>query len=193
MELSLDRQRQWGRHCPDICDVLTAHGLLHDLGHGIATLAHLVEAVRGDPTLSESSATRMELITREMSRLLDVVAGEIAGHVEDVVEAVDVRALGSQVAELAAGRSGASVVLLPGPDVTLCANPNLLWRVLFNVVDNAARAAGPKGRVEIAISGAEAVVIDVTDDGPGFGRGQAGQASIGLPVVGSLIGSCGKT
>ena len=59
----------------------------------------------------------------------------------------------------------------------------LLWRALANVVDNATRAAGQAGRVEVVIGQASQTVIDVIDDGPGFGNGPPGTASLGLQVV----------
>ena len=34
-------------------------------------------------------------------------------------------------------------------------------------------------------------VVEVTDDGPGFGNGPPGTASLGLGVVSSLLESCG--
>ena len=71
----------------------------------------------------------------------------------------------------------------------------LLWRVLTNVVDNAARAAGPAGRVEITVGRlAEPpprAVLEVLDNGPGFGHGPPGAASLGLGVVTTLLDSCG--
>jgi signal transduction histidine kinase len=63
--------------------------------------------------------------------------------------------------------------------------------VLSNVVDNAARAAGPGGRVTVAIRQDGTPLVDVTDDGPGFGLGPKGTASLGLGVVRSLLEACG--
>jgi two-component sensor histidine kinase len=60
------------------------------------------------------------------------------------------------------------------------------------VVDNAARAAGPYGRVVVTVSARDdQAAVDVIDDGPGFGQGPPGAASLGLGVVTSLLESCG--
>jgi signal transduction histidine kinase len=71
----------------------------------------------------------------------------------------------------------------------------LLWRVLTNVVDNAARAAGPAGRVEITVgmlaNAPPWALLQVQDNGPGFGHGPPGAASLGLGVVTTLLESCG--
>jgi signal transduction histidine kinase len=86
-------------------------------------------------------------------------------------------------------------MLRPGPEVRVMASPVLLWRVLTNVVDNAARAAGPDGRVEIAVAmlaePPPRARLEVLDNGPGFGQGPPGAASLGLGVVTSLLESCG--
>jgi signal transduction histidine kinase len=164
----------------------------------MTTLSYLVEAVRGDVVLPDDSGFRMELLSLEMSRMLDLISAEIpARGAAEQVAVVDLGALSGQVAQLAGFAHETSVRLLPGRAVTVQASPALLWRVLTNVVDNAARAAGPQGTVELRV-GRESTkgqppvaVIEVTDDGPGFGSGPPGAASLGLTVVTSLLESCG--
>ena len=58
-----------------------------------------------------------------------------------------------------------------------------LRRSARNLVDNAVRAAGPHGRVEVAVrrEGSRAV-LEVSDDGPGFGRVPT-QQGLGLITV----------
>ena len=60
-----------------------------------------------------------------------------------------------------------------------------------NVVDNAARAAGRAGSVTMAVRQDGGPVIEVADNGPGFGAGPPGTASLGLGVVRSLLEACG--
>ena len=76
-----------------------------------------------------------------------------------------------------------------GPDgqAVLRVSGTLMWRVLANLVDNAVRAAGPDGTVEIRISQERDTVIEVVDDGPGFGGGPPGTAGLGLSVVRRLL------
>lgn len=193
MESSLDRRRGRGRRQSDTRDELAVHGLLHDLGHQMTTLSYLVEAVRGEAALPEDSGFRMELLSMEMSRLQDIIAREIPGSRDlSAVASLDLQSLAGQVAQLAdVAHERLEVLLRPGPEVVVQASPALLWRVLTNVVDNAARAAGPGGTVEISVGWERDAVIEVTDDGPGFGKGPPGTASLGLPVVRSLLESCG--
>jgi signal transduction histidine kinase len=193
MESSLDRRRGRGRRQSDARDELAVHGLLHDLGHQMTTLSYLVEAVRGEAALPEDSGFRMELLSLEMSRLQDIIAREIPGSRDlSAVAPIDLRSLSGQVAQLAnVAHETLEVRLLPGPEVVVEASPALLWRVLTNVVDNAARAVRPGGTVEISAAWERDAVIEVTDDGPGFGKGPPGTASLGLPVVRSLLKSIG--
>jgi signal transduction histidine kinase len=194
VEPGVDRRRSNGRRRGDDA----ARGLLHDLGHQMTTLSYLVEAVRGDVVLPDDSGFRMELLSLEMTRMLDIIASEVPDtrQAEDV-GAVNLAAVISQVTELAGFAHEASVTMLPGPLVGVEASAALLWRVLTNVVDNAARAAGPGGKVEVETrqeetrAGDPDAVIDVTDDGPGFGNGPPGTASLGLGVVTTLLESCG--
>jgi signal transduction histidine kinase len=146
--------------------------------------------------LPEDAGFRLELLSLEMTRLLDVIAHEIPGR-EDAaaVGELSLRSLAGQVTQLARVAHEADVTLRPGPEVQVMASPVLLWRVLTNVVDNAARAAGPAGRVEITVGQLAQppprALLEVLDNGPGFGHGPPGAASLGLGVVTSLLESCG--
>jgi signal transduction histidine kinase len=161
----------------------------------MTTLSYLVEAVRGDVELPGDAGSRLELLSLEMSRLLDIIAQEIPAPAGvPAVAEVELRSLAGQVTQLARIAHETSVILEPGPEVTVEASPALLWRVLTNVVDNAARAAGAFGRVGVAVSAqGDQAMLDVIDDGPGFGQGPPGAASLGLGVVTTLLESCGGT
>jgi signal transduction histidine kinase len=64
------------------------------------------------------------------------------------------------------------------------ADPLALWRALRNVVDNAVRATGPLGHVDVQVtSSAGWTVAQIDDDGPGFGGGARGLATLGLRIV----------
>ena len=161
----------------------------------MTTLSYLVEAVRGDVDLPGDAGNRLELLSLEMSRLLDIIAQEIPARAEvPALARVELRSLAGQVTHLARIAHETEVILEPGPEVTVEASPALLWRVLTNVVDNAARAAGAYGRVGVTVSAqGDQALLDVIDDGPGFGQGPPGAASLGLGVVTTLLESCGGT
>ena len=196
MESPRDRRNGPGRRLTDRAydgyDPIAVRGLLHDVGHQVVALSYLVETVRTEAGLPGGTRQRIELLAQEMSRLLELIGGELPGAPPASEGGrLDLRALAGQVAQLARVRHGVPVVVLPGPDMTIEANPHLLWRVLTNVVDNAARAAAPRGRVKISLRDQEGPAIDVADDGPGFGQGPPGSGSLGLSVVRSLLGACG--
>ncbi len=131
-----------GRRYADGREDPAVRGLLHDLGHEATTLAYLVEAVRGEPGFPSAARVRLELVSLEVSRLLDIIFhGVPDDHGYDETDIVDVRALAGQVAVLASARHRTSVVLRPGPAMSIQVNSVLLWRVLSNVIGNAARAA----------------------------------------------------
>jgi len=131
-----------GRRYADGREDPAVRGLLHDLGHEATTLAYLVDAVRGEPGFPSAARVRLELVSLEVSRLLDIIFhGVPDDHGYDETDIVDVRALAGQVAVLASARHRTSVVLRPGPAMSIQVNSVLLWRVLSNVIGNAARAA----------------------------------------------------
>lgn len=188
----LERRRRPGRRATDESGLPSLRGLLHDIGHEVSALASLVEVIRGDVTLPEGSKYRLELLSMEMERLLDLVNHGLRALVasEEVVP-VNVQQMLKQLADLAGVSHGANVTVMPGPDVVIDVNSVVLWRVLSNVVDNAARAAGRGGRVTLGVWQDSGTIIEVADDGPGFGAGPPGTASLGLEILTSLLGACG--
>lgn len=192
MGAPLDRRRGAGRRGSDTRDTRALRGLLHDLGHEMTTLSYLVEAVRGDVSLPHDSGFRLELLALEMSRLLDLISHGLGGMDETAErEPVHLREMVTQLARLASLAHDADVDVLPGPEPAPEMNAILLWRVMSNVIDNAARAAGPGGRVEVTIQQDGRTVIEVADNGPGFGAGPPGTASLGLDIVTSLLEASG--
>lgn len=164
------------------------HGLLHDLGQGLGTLSLLTDGIHDDPALSTETRHRLDLMERELSRLIDLAALPIG---DPVFDTVDAREWLGQLVSLAALSSRTTVTLRSGADVTLCTDKAFLWRMVANLADNAIRAAGPDGTVEIAIDGECDVVVEVIDNGPGFGDGPGGVASQGLGIVRELARRCG--
>lgn len=188
IEIAMDQQQQEHAAAPE-AEELRVRGLLHDLGHQMMTLSLLAESVRDDNALSTHSRQRMDLVMQEMFRIVDIISDSAAPsglNSLDPPGPVDVRQLANDVANLADVASDASVTVRPGPAAIVTAGSTLLWRVLANLVDNAVRATGPGGRVELTISQAQDTVVEVADDGPGFGPG-GGAAGLGLIVVGQLL------
>src|SRR4030081_1499182 len=123
MEWLVDRRQGPGRRSSDARDAQAVCGLLHDLEHGMATLSSLIAAAHGDPSLSIGSRTQLERAEGELARLSAFIIRWAAGPHDaaagGAADAVDVRALAGEVAQLAEIEHGATVVLLPGPEVSL--------------------------------------------------------------------------
>jgi signal transduction histidine kinase len=167
----------------------SVNGVLHDLGHELAALSYLAEAVCGDPGLSPDTRRRSEMLCLQTAALLDILRSAIMPPESGGV--VELRQLLRQVISLAALETSTTVVLSPGPEVLVAVNGPVMRRVLGNLIDNAVRAAGPGGRVDITIVPADRPVVEIADNGPGVGHGVAGWASLGLRIVAQLVTSFG--
>ncbi len=171
---------------------LTVRGLMHDLGHQMMTLSLLADSVRDDSALSADSRYRMELVMQEMFRIVDIIADSMPADVGPPrPAAVDVRDLACDVAQLAGLAYTTTVTVEPGGPAVIRIGSTQLWRVLVNLVDNAVRAAGPGGRVTVRIEQDLDTIVEVIDDGPGFGAGPAGAGGLGLAVVRQLLAAVG--
>jgi two-component system, OmpR family, sensor kinase len=110
---------------------------------------------------------------RRASRLVDdmLTMARIDGGIDLQRRPMELRELVEGVlAQRRLDPSAPSFRLAPGPPVDLVADPDRVTQVLANVIDNASRATGPGGQVEVEVAvpeGADAVVT-VTDDGPGI-------------------------
>jgi signal transduction histidine kinase len=170
-------------------------GLLHDLGHQLMTLSLLTESVRSDDAIPGESRRRIELVKQEMFRAMDMITDHLAledsSPEADGPDPLDIRELAGQAAQLAELAYGATIELLPGQPAAVRVSPAAAWRILSNLVDNAARSAGPDGHVEISVRHEVDTVIDVLDDGPGIGQAPSGMAGLGLSVVRQLVDAAG--
>lgn len=164
-------------------------GVLHDVGHELATLRYLLAEMRTAEAISADSARWLRDAEEQISRIGEIV-GLTTRH--PVPEPVSMREMLGRLAAGSDRAPGASVRLAPGPDVLLRIDPTNLWRMAANLVQNAARAAGAAGTVEIAVREEDqGVVVEIVDDGPGFGAGPGGTAARGLGIVTELARQCG--
>ncbi len=170
-----------------VADAGDVRGLLHDVGHGLATLS-LLAAAAGDP---EARERVLGLLDAEAARLLAVVRDGMRTVAVD--EPVALRPLLDEIVAVAACAFPTSIVLEPGPEVVVRTDPTMVWRAVSNIVDNAVRAAGPGGRVGLRVASGHlgGVVIEIVDDGPGFPGGPLRPGHLGLPLSIQMVAACG--
>lgn len=176
-------------------DEIGIRGPLHYLGHQIMTVSLLADSLQADGALSADAQRRLELVMQEAGRALEMITTNVLAESRAAVgvpaRSIDVRELADQVAQLVRLVHQTTVRLLPGPPAYVQVDSMTMWRVLCNLIDNAARAAGPTGQVDICIRQDDGTIIEVSDDGHGFGKGEHGLAGLGLCAVTQLIAACG--
>jgi signal transduction histidine kinase len=153
----------------------------HDLRQPVAAIVMLAAAAGVHRDLPDDVQERLDQITVEARRISDVcryLLGELDG-----LEVVDLQGLAIEVVESARVTSGVSIDLVTAP-VSVRAHSVDVWRALTNLIENACRAAGPDGSVLVKVgANSEGARLEVHDSGPGWGKGPAGTASLGLSIV----------
>jgi signal transduction histidine kinase len=160
----------------------------HDIRHELGTIIMLASAVAVSDDIGPVSRERVETLlgeTRWLDHLLRQLDAEEEGPAPVGPERVRVDEL---VGEIAAGLrlSSPRCIGYAADPAWAHIDPLALWRAVRNVLDNAQRIA--RDRVEVRV-GVESgwTVVQVDDDGPGFGSGSSGLASLGLGIVTDLV------
>lgn len=175
---------------PEVVESAKRRRIWHDIHHEIATIALLASVVGEAADVGAASQARATQIQRE-ARWLEELLRAYADASPDPpastwtppAERIRVDRLAGEV--VAALRlTSMARVRFEAVEAWTYGNRLALWRALRNLMDNAFRAAGPHGsvRVRIALEG-DWAVAQIDDDGPGFGAGPAGLASLGLGIV----------
>ncbi len=186
--------------------------LAHEIRNPLGSISGSIEMLREGPALSTEEKKLCDIVSREVTRLNDLVSDmvDLSKVRAPVVEDVDVGALAREVVELAArSPSGHDhrVEYVDGAAksslIAQC-DPAQMRQVLWNLVRNAlqASAAGGVVRVGVGTSGAaphEHVTMWVEDEGAGidadaknrifdaFYTTRTHGAGIGLAVVKRII------
>ena len=168
----------------------------HDLRQPVATILTLTSATAVEPQLPERVRQRLAQIAGEaqwMSQVIsELLAGSSAAAGHDA-EPVDVAGLVRAVVEAELlTYQGRIVVRQPGGGPTyVMATSTRLRRAVANVLSNATRAAGRNGQVELTERrDSDAELIEITDDGPGFGKVARGHG-LGLQIARQMLAEYG--
>ncbi|GAA2144313.1 sensor histidine kinase [Actinomadura napierensis] len=155
--------------------------LRHDIRHELGTIIMLASAVVVAEDVGDGSRARIEQLLGE-TRWLDHLLRRLDEDDDDQPlpspERIRVDELAAEVVtgmRLAAPHE----VGFRGGEAWAHMDPVALWRAVRNVLDNACRVA--EGRVDVQVEVDQGwVVIQVDDDGPGFGTGTGPTAGAGV-------------
>lgn len=159
-------------------------GLLHDIQQPLAVIRLLTE-VETDGGMR----ARLDEIGVQAMWALAVIEevlrpSDPESHLANPAAAVD-----RVVARYA--RFGATITTHVEARPVVHATQLVLERTMQSVVDNAVRAAGPDGRVDVVVlTEHDELLILVVDDGPGFGRIES-STGFGLTVASHLVATSG--
>lgn len=153
---------------------LAVSKIAHDL-RGILATAQLVAdrvAESCNPDCQRFTPRLITAIDRAIGLCTDTLAGGRAIQRPPHYAAFRLRPLIEDVAEVSSAEDSAGIVLHNdvAPEFELIADPDQVFRVLFNLVCNACKALKTQGGGDIRISALVAddkVIIDVADTGPG--------------------------
>jgi signal transduction histidine kinase len=163
--------------------------LSHDIRHELATIMLLASLLEDAPDVGADSRQRARQILGEarwldrLQRAYDATFGARDGGIRPVPEPVRLD-LFAQEAVTAIRLSTSTTIRFSGAEAWMVTDPLAFWRALRNMVGNAVRAAGSRGLVEVCVAPvADRLVIQVDDDGPGFGAVPARADSLGLQIL----------
>lgn len=157
----------------------------HDLLNPASTIRLLAEAARVESQLDPAVSQRLSQITEEAERIV-ALCTYVLDH-SSYVCPVRLDLVAAEVVKSTRFSYGGTVESSTEP-TTIVGHAVTLNRVLSNLIDNACRAAGPRGRVRVTVGGDDDHArLEVEDSGPGFGAGPPGRASLGLDIVESLV------
>ncbi len=183
------------------------HRTSHELKQLIAAVLFPAAAALEEPGLSPAVRRYLERIVWQGNWMADMIqdflrqvqpggmhqdarqSGTARGEtVQAAIGGTDVMEVVNEAVALAALTwPGRATVESPPAPARCRLHPILLRRVIFNVLSNATRAAGPSGTVTIRIRREEdATMVSVSDSGPGFGKIPTG-SGIGLAAAAGII------
>jgi signal transduction histidine kinase len=171
-----------------------AQQVAHDLRQPVAAIMALVSAALVEAHLPDPVRGRLGQIAEQASWMSKVIGDLLANDgTAPGTEPVELSALLRDAVE-AERLTYPGLILLDradaGPRYVMAARTPLR-RAFANVLANATRAAGPRGRVELterAQAGME--LVEIVDDGPGFGNIEPDNG-IGLRITRRMLAECG--
>jgi K+-sensing histidine kinase KdpD len=168
----------------------TVRALCHDLRHPLSVIERLAE-LDGVECADEEARKRLDGIGREAAWLSELVGAVLGGRATREVRALDLAEVARSASELAAAGVTCRITVDTSQRVPVRGCRPDLVRAALCLLDNAIRAAGPDGHVQVQVGGdATSGWLAITDDGPGLG-GLTAQHSLGLAIVRAILADHG--
>lgn len=157
----------------------------HDLLQSVVIMHALIGTLRATDAVAPPAQELLDHLQREVRIIAEVCERQL--HDGSVARSVDLSAIAEEVVDRSQltyqGR-----IALETTEVTIEGDPVEWHRCLYNLVENACRAASDDGKVEVRLSVTDGSIrIAVDDSGPGFGQAAAGRASLGLLTVTQVV------
>lgn len=172
--------------CPSGADL---RQLWHDLRQQLAA-AILVAEMPGEEPSSDYSEERLRTLRSVLHSMMDLLALPPQRGMHDRRDELDLLQLVDECVSVVRFSRGASVTTRSQGSTVGYADRVMLRRAVANVLDNASRAAGEEGRIQVQLSRQNGhACIEVTDDGRGFGTIPAGTGQ-GLSIVDRAMRDC---
>jgi K+-sensing histidine kinase KdpD len=159
--------------------------LLHDLRQPLAGLILLAESTGSDPDLRLAKIAEQ---ARWLAALVDAVVDPLNNEDQQLVDLVEAA---RRAVEIAATWATCELRLDASAPTLIAARPQALVRAIACVLENAVRAAGDAGRVELRVDQMDGCPrLTITDTGPGLGRLVA-RTSLGLVTARAVLADLG--
>lgn len=163
----------------------TVRALCHDLRQPLAAILMLSD---GDPAEGTRGMAMIHDQARWLAEMVEAVLGDAA---QDGPQTVEVTAVIERCVVRARQTSPAQLRYRGSGEARTATRAVALGRAVSALIDNAVRAAGDDGHVDVSVERTPtSVTIAVTDDGPGLGYVPP-QHSLGLAIARALVCSCG--
>lgn len=160
----------------------------HDLLQSVAIMQALIGTLRATGAVAPDGLATLDHLQREVGLIADVCERQLRD--DGVLHDVDLAHVSEEVVVRSRLTFGGEITLEVGDEAVIEGDPVAWHRCLYNLVENACRAASDDGKVEVRLAVADGSIrLSVGDSGPGFGEAVTGRASLGLRTVTEVVES----
>jgi signal transduction histidine kinase len=168
--------------------------MCHDMRQPVASIIVLADAALSEDSIPSAVRARLGQVQEQAEWLGDLLKHLLEPHPVMTAngQSHDLTRLASEMVQAErATYAGDLRLQWSGGDMRVRGNAIELRRAIANLLSNATRAAGPKGKVVVELHGVDDhVLLTIDDNGPGFGMIRRG-TSLGLRAVARSLKSYG--